>query len=351
MRIVWAGVAISVALAFGGGCRVKSVDGEGEPTEDGGTTSSSSSGGTAADAGRDRNAVLAEAPLLPAVSGTTALLNGVWLSADLAFAVAVGDGGAIVTSEDAGKTWEASTDGSVQTTLNAVWGSSADDVWIVGDGATVLHSTNRGGDWQTVSFGSGATPNLTTIWGSGKDQLFVGSAAGDIFRSRDEGATFPIVSNTLGTALGGISGTSATDIWAARGYRILHSTNGGDTWQEIKAQNIYTQHGLWAGGPEDVYTINANAVVRRYDSTAGPEGVLHLTKLDSALCFGCLELRGIAGIAPSDVWVVGDKGFAAHSTARGEWREASAGSNDLRAVASAGGVVIAVGASGAIVRR
>lgn len=349
MRRVWLATAVFVGLGIVGGCRQE--DAEGEPDADAGTSSSSSSsGGGSVDAGGDAKPT-PEAPLGQVASGTTATLNGVWLSADHVFAVAVGETGTIVTSEDAGKTWNGSTSG-VSTGLTAVWGASANDVWAVGEAGTILRTADRGFSWQPLSLGV-PKPNLTAIWGSGSDQVFVGTAAGDIHRTRDMGTSFPIVMNApaLATEVVGIGGTSATDIWAARGYKMVHSTNGGDTWQEINTQNAYIQRGLWAGGPEDVYTINANGVVRRYDSTAGPEGTLHLTKLDSPLCFGCLELRGIAGVAPTDVWVVGDKGFAAHSTGHGDWREAPAGSANLRGVASVNDVVLAVGAGGTVMRR
>jgi hypothetical protein len=357
MRIIMRTLLLAAvaALMLGGGCRHKT---SGDAIADAGPDDER------LDAGRSdaAEARAPEPPLGAVTSGTTATLRSVWASADLSLAVAVGDDGTIVTSHDAGKTWTVASSG-VMTKLGAVWGSAADDVWAVGDAdptgsdagmpeATVLHSTDRGASWSRVSLGASA-PNLTAIWGSGADQIFVGGANSVVYRTRDRGVTFETVSNggLFATGIAGISGTSATDIWAARGYRILHSTNGGDSWQEINAENIYIQYAIWAGGLEDVYTVNANAVVRRYDSTAGPEGTLFLSKLDSALCQGCLELHAVSGSGPDDVWVVGDDGFAAHSTVRDEWREAAAGAADLHGVTDVGGVVIAVGEAGTIVRR
>ncbi len=348
-------VAAVTVIALGNGCRHE-VSGEGGIPDAG--------SGLPGDAGAtDAAEARAPEPPLDAVSsGTTSTLRAVWASVDLALAVAVGDDGTIVISDDAGRTWKNSASGAT-TKLNAVWGSSADDVWAVGDAAqttgdggtpqaVVLHSADRGAVWQTVSFGS-PTPDLTTVWGSSADQFFVGGSNSVIYRTRNRGVSFEPVSNggLFATAIAGVSGTSATDIWAARGYRILHSTNGGDDWQEINAENIYIQHGLWAGGPQDVYTVNANAVVRRYDSTAGPEGTLFVSKLDSALCQGCLELRAVAGAANDDVWVVGDDGFAARSIVHDEWREVSGGTANLYGVTTVGGVVLAVGEGGAILRR
>jgi hypothetical protein len=53
--------------------------------------------------------------------------------------------------------------------LRAVWGSSADDVYVVGDDGVVLHQT--GGLLNTIRVGTGA--DLTSVWGSAANDVWV----------------------------------------------------------------------------------------------------------------------------------------------------------------------------------
>jgi len=72
-------------------------------------------------------------------SGSTGLLNDVWgSSANDIFAV--GSGGTILHYN--GSNWSAMTSGTIQG-LNAVWGSSANDIFAVGSGGTILHYTSQ----------------------------------------------------------------------------------------------------------------------------------------------------------------------------------------------------------------
>jgi len=58
--------------------------------------------------------------------------------------------------------------------LHAIWGSSANDVWAVGDGGTVLHYD--GNEWAlaTIGLSPGDTPvRLNAVWGSGPDNVWI----------------------------------------------------------------------------------------------------------------------------------------------------------------------------------
>jgi photosystem II stability/assembly factor-like uncharacterized protein len=75
-------------------------------------------------------------------SGTSADLNGV-SAADADHAWAVGEGGAIVYTSDAGATWTTQTSGT-SADLNGVSAADADHAWAVGARGTILHTENRG---------------------------------------------------------------------------------------------------------------------------------------------------------------------------------------------------------------
>ena len=71
----------------------------------------------------------------PMDTGTTNLLNGVWGSS-ATDVFAVGDNGAIMHYD--GTTWSTMSSGTTND-LNAVWGNSATDVFAVGDNGTIVH--------------------------------------------------------------------------------------------------------------------------------------------------------------------------------------------------------------------
>lgn len=332
-----------VVLAWGSttlvsGCRTKTVEGEGEPSDPDAATAAdgSSDAGGEDDAAADGGSKT-EPPFTPATSGTSASLRGVWASPDLSLSVVVGDTGVILLSTDGGASWKASASGVTQR-LAGVWGSSADDVWVVGDAATVLHSTDRGATWDPIALGE--TTDLTSVWGSSADQIFVGGGNAKVYRTRNQGTSFESAPSKAITPLVGIWGTSATSVWAAAQGGLFQSTDGGDTFSGIVA-SLGAQRGLWAGSDTDVYTVNDAAVVTRYDGA-----VLHKTS------FGTASIVGVWGSSVDDVYVVGTKGFLRHTTDRGSsWMTAAAGSEDLNAVGGAKGTVIVVGAAGAILRR
>jgi photosystem II stability/assembly factor-like uncharacterized protein len=83
------------------------------------------------------------------------------------------DNGSIARTDDDGLTW------TVQTTptdnpLNALWGTG-DDVWAVGSGITILHTTDHGAHW--VAEKQGVSSNqLYGVWGTGPGDVY---AVGD----------------------------------------------------------------------------------------------------------------------------------------------------------------------------
>src|SRR5262249_46042445 len=71
--------------------------------------------------------------------------------------------GVIYHSGD-GATWTASRILNAPT-LRGIWGSGPDDVWVVGDKGSILHSLDRGGSWLEVAGRTQAA--LTSVWGAG----------------------------------------------------------------------------------------------------------------------------------------------------------------------------------------
>ncbi len=80
-----------------------------------------------------------------------------------------------------------------------MWGSSASDVFTVGDGGTILHSD--GSSWSAMS--SGTTNYLRGVWGSSGSNVF---AVGDLGTILHYGTEL----FASGFESGGLDGWSAT---------------------------------------------------------------------------------------------------------------------------------------------
>ena len=66
-------------------------------------------------------------------------------------------------------------------TLTAVWGSSADDVYAVGDDGVILHSADRGTTWQRLALEDSSDRDLKAVFGTGPDHVYIVGGDGRIF--------------------------------------------------------------------------------------------------------------------------------------------------------------------------
>lgn len=123
----------------------------------------------------------------PVTSGTSNTLRGVALF-DSGVGYAVGDGGTILKSTDAGVSWTALSSGT---------GSALYDLYFfddltglaVGDGGLILRTTDGGASWATVV--SGVRDGLRSISFSGANGI-CGGLSQDILYSTDSGATWRV---------------------------------------------------------------------------------------------------------------------------------------------------------------
>ncbi len=102
-------------------------------------------------------------------------LFGIWANDDVVWLA--GEGGVLrrVTRERIDTRVFEVIPSPVTTTLRAVFGFSADDVWAVGDAATVIHWDGTRWTKLTTPFDSASLkPKLSSIWGSGPNDVWIG---------------------------------------------------------------------------------------------------------------------------------------------------------------------------------
>ena len=135
-----------------------------------------------------------------------------------------------------------------------VWGSAAADVYIVGTSSLVLHSTGNG-TWTAQ--GTPGQKTLSGLWGSSATDVYTVGAAGAIYHSTGNGMWVAQTSNTA-NGLNRIWGSSPTDIYAVGGAgTVLHSPGGGawsvQTTLKDSAMMPFTVFSIWGSSATDVY--------------------------------------------------------------------------------------------------
>jgi hypothetical protein len=154
--------------------------------------------------------------------------------------------------------------------LLSVWGTSANDVWVVGgktqDAGPVLLHLDEGG-WQRIDAGR-PDIDLWIVFGFEGGDVYFGGTEGAILRYRD-GAVETMTTPPGGT-LFGLWGSSPEDMWAVgddgAGGGIVWHLEGGD-WVDVPLPEgvpgqVFKVHGQAA---DDVWFSCAGGVTLRWD--------------------------------------------------------------------------------------
>ncbi len=123
---------------------------------------------------------------------------------------------------DAGAVYE-EVDTQTLSRLDAIWGSSAKDIWVVGVHGTIRHFTG-GTRFELVD--SHVTADLHAVWGSGPKDVWAVGDGGTVVHF--DGTTWKVATTGLAAGarptLTGVWGSSANDVWAVGGTTALHFT-------------------------------------------------------------------------------------------------------------------------------
>lgn len=187
--------------------------------------------------------------------------------------------------------------------LKAVWGTGPNNVFIVGEAGTILHSTNNGANWSG-GVGVGGSQQLEAIWGTGNSIFIVGDS-GTILHSTNGGSTWVAASSVTPAFSGqfyGIWGSSTDNLFAVGSDAMIYrSTDGGNTWAQSNNGVVNTSNpsttlrGVWGSGPNDIYVVGGPPTI--YHSTDG----VNWTHQNGA----SNSLSGIWGSSPTDVYTTG----------------------------------------------
>jgi photosystem II stability/assembly factor-like uncharacterized protein len=191
-------------------------------------------------------------------SATTRNLNGVDFLADGRTGWAVGSGGAIVHTTDAGEHWSSQPSGTAYN-LNAVWFTSPDEGWAVGNLGTLVHTLNAGDNWTRINLNAGE--NLMDVCFANPDTGWAVGSSGVVLRTVDGGASWQ--RSTITTfALQSVSFAGTQDGWLVGDQgEIFGTQDAGATWSKVqpsitsfslKAVSRRRPEAAWAVGDQGV---------------------------------------------------------------------------------------------------
>jgi hypothetical protein len=178
------------------------------------------------------------------------------------------------TLDDGGVAWQG-TPGSAS--VLGLWGTSANDVWLVGDNSSYA-------PWQLG----------LTLHGTG---------------GADGSITWTEVDSQSSVRLRAIWGSSANDIWAVGDIGTIRHIDGATSkaWDVIASPTTAALHAVWGSAADDIWAVGEAGTIIHYDGKAW-------TKTIAAFPVGKKPtLYGVWGSGRDDVWIVGN-GVALHYT-------------------------------------
>ena len=246
-----------------------------------------------------------------AIAGQGGDVNAVWGTA-AGDVFIVGDGGAIFHYD--GTQWQA-MNSQTDVELKDVWGSSGQDVYAVGLG-TILHFD--GAQWTSMPIdpSTDADTGFSRVWGaSSQDVLILGD--GSIYQL-DDGQWGVAQTATLGYR--DLWGSSSTDIYALNMYGIMHFD--GSQWQVLDTGMDVSLNAIHGTASNHIIAVGDSGHIQRYD------GQQWQVMTSGA---GLTDLCDIWGSGPSDIYAVGASGRILHYDGT-QWSDVPSGTRtDLNA--------------------
>jgi len=215
-------------------------------------------------------------------------LNGIWgvRTADINYAVVVGDGGTVARLDDSG--WGVNQELNTAN-MEAIDSADGSSLVAVGWGGAYRY---EGGAWafQTMD----GNPQFNSVWTDGSVAVAVGQD-GVIATSR--GGDWTVENLPSRIALNGVSGTGASDIWiVGEDGTVLHNTGSG--WEQLDVGTSGTLWSVHAVPSDGAYIVGNNGFAIRHDGT-------DITELPTGVDNNLYNVTGSGG---GVIWAVGNRG-------------------------------------------
>ncbi len=179
--------------------------------------------------------------------------------------------------------------------LHTIHGTSATDVYAVGNLGTLLHYD--GTTWKALDAGGPA--NLMGVWAASPSEVWVVGGSGTVLRGNHQ--RFTPVAGAPKASFTKVWGTAPDDVWLTTGTQTWHYD--GSTFAEVIREKGSTKYLLavesFSGTPATGGWMAANGDLFRIDRGA-------LTEVDVGTE---RSWDVVVAAAPNDVWVIGGADF------------------------------------------
>ena len=232
-----------------------------------------------------------------------------------------------VDSDDSGCGWQFQTSG-VTGELKDVFMVNANRGWAVGDGGTILLTTNGGSSWSVQS--SGVTDDLRNVSFQSSSRGWAVGDNGAILTTNNGGVAWTAQTSGITTALQSVAFVSNTAGWAVGdGGVVLSTVDGGTTW--VDSSPLLSSIILL----RDVHFVTASVgwiVGHSSEIYATVDGGSSWTQQTAGVPTGTSWLS-VTAISSSIAWVSGDSGKVLSTTDGGTtWLSVSSGGSILYGV-------------------
>jgi uncharacterized protein YjdB len=176
-----------------------------------------------------------------------------------------------------------------------VWGTSATDVYAVFSHGWIQHYD--GTSWSEMESGTGT--NLNGVWGTSPTDIYAVGDAGTILHY--DGTTWSTMASGTFGVLRDVWGTSATNVFAVGDIdRILHYD--GTSWSPMASGAFPDTRCVWGSSASNVFAVSYDGRILHYDGTSwtimpGGTGV---------------PLEAVWGTSNTDVYALGWWGAIVH---------------------------------------
>jgi len=180
----------------------------------------------------------------------------------------------VKSASDAGIAWTR-LEGTA--TIHGIWGTSPDDLWLIADNSIyydwyngqwvytdsqvglTLHGRRSGDDFTWTAVDSRANSVFRGIWGTSANDIWIVGDSGTIRHLGESESAWSVVEAPTTETLHGVWAAAPNDAWAVgESGTILHWD--GSAWNRAVAAfpaNKRSPHlyGVWGSGPDDVWIV------------------------------------------------------------------------------------------------
>lgn len=154
---------------------------------------------------------------------------------------AVGEGGTVLATTDAGVTWRAQLSGT-DLSLTKVFFTNTQVGWIASTNGQLLKTLDGGATWRAVSFGQNFS--VQTLAALDANTVWIKALFGPDFMTTDGGLTWKLIVGPV-NGYAKLAVVSSSDIWAVPNSFgssappvLSHTLDGGATWLDVTLPTV-----------------------------------------------------------------------------------------------------------------